>query len=280
MTPKTKKIEAIPYDPEWPKLFQGESALIKKTLGGNCVAVHHVGSTSVPGLVAKPIIDIITVVKDREQSVSHFESIGYTYKGEMNIPFRHYFTKKSGPSVNLHVYTEGNSEILLNLIFRDYLRTHPEAIRDYADLKMYLLTQETSFQKQRSEFSGYTLGKDSFIRKILGQAGFKGIRLMHCTHDQEWNTYHRIRMEQIFNPVSVPYDPSHPTLSLENHYHFVLYRGTDIVCTAHVEFLKDSEGVLRSLATDEPYKEQGYEACMMDLLEKWIKNQGRLMTFP
>jgi hypothetical protein len=74
----------------------------------------------------------------------------------------------------------------LNLLFRDYLRTHPESLAEYAELKTHLLTQKESFEKNNSLFTGYNLGKDAFIRKILQQAGFNRLRFMKCTHYAEW----------------------------------------------------------------------------------------------
>ena len=108
--------------------------------------------------------------------------IGYVYKGEFNIPFHSGFSK---PGVNLHVYPPENPEIELNLHFRDYLRAHPEAVEEYAALKKQLVSQPASHQKQ-GRFTGYNLGKDAFIKKILGLSGFNGLCIRYCTHHDEW----------------------------------------------------------------------------------------------
>lgn len=168
-----KKIKVCAYHPEWPGIFNAEALLINQALGEKCVAVHHVGSTSVPGLAAKPKIDIIAVIKDATGLISVLESLGYNYKGEINIPFHFGFAKREGElNVNLHVYHEGNPELELNLKFRDYLREHTDARDEYAQLKYALINEPASHEKNGFRFSGYNLGKDNFIKKILEKSGF------------------------------------------------------------------------------------------------------------
>lgn len=272
----SKIIEVVPYDPNWPKLFEIEAAAIRQVLGENAIAIHHIGSTSVPGLLAKPKIDIIAEVKNGSQSITPLEKTGFSYKGEWNIPFKYGFTKRGNTNVNLHVFEEGHPEIELNLVFRDHLRANPQALKEYAELKKNLLSIASSFQKQeRHLFSGYNLGKDAFIRKVLKVAEFDRLRFLKCTHYEEWEAYHHIVTEQIFDPIHVAYDRNHPSITAENHFHFVLSKGTVIVTVAHVEFLNENEAALRSLATDENYKRRGFGKVMMDLLEKWLKQQGK-----
>jgi GrpB-like predicted nucleotidyltransferase (UPF0157 family) len=222
---QTKKIKILPHAPQWKELFQREKEKIEQALEGSII--HHVGSTSITGLYAKPILDIIVTVDNPHNTIHPLESLGYAYRGEINIPFRFYFTKKEGMPVNLHLYEHGNPEIEMNLLFRDYLRTHPEDVDQYNALKAALLTQKSSFIKTDSGFTGYNLGKNEFIQSILKKAGFHQIRLMHALHIQEWKTYHHIHEEQLFPPL--PPD--------QNHYHFVLYQGSQIVCVAHVELM-------------------------------------------
>jgi GrpB-like predicted nucleotidyltransferase (UPF0157 family) len=275
LTIKTKQIEVIPYNQNWPEMFEVENSLIRNALGDNCLACHHVGSTAVPGLAAKPIIDIIAVVKDPDRCISLLEKSGYAYRGEWNIPFKYGFTKREDVEVNLHVFEEGHPEIELNLLFRDYLRGKPDACGEYAKLKYSLLEDETSHQKNDSMFAGYTLQKEAFIRGVLNEIGFNRLRLLRCTHYNEWEAYHRIRQEQIFDPVNVSYDRNHPTLTAKNHFHFILIKGTQVVSVAHIEFLADSVAAYRSIATDAPFQRQGLATFMVNLLEKWIKSQGQ-----
>ncbi|CDZ81906.1 dephospho-CoA kinase/protein folding accessory domain-containing protein [Candidatus Rubidus massiliensis] len=89
-----RTVKVVSYDPKWPLMFEAEAALIKQALGSNCLAVHHIGSTSIPGLSAKPIIDILPVVKnilEVDASTEAMENLGYDVKGEYGIAFRRYF---------------------------------------------------------------------------------------------------------------------------------------------------------------------------------------------
>ncbi|MDP3532839.1 MAG: GrpB family protein [Alphaproteobacteria bacterium] len=169
-------------------MFEAVATDIREILGDNCVAIHHIGSTSVKGLAAKPVIDIVMEVKDQEKTITCLESLGYLYKGEYNIPMRLYFNKKKPIDVNLHVYEEDHPEIELNLLFRDYLRDHQKSVSAYALLKTELLKNPSSFEKNKASFTGYNLGKDDFIRTILKQAGFNRIRFMRCMHHTEIET--------------------------------------------------------------------------------------------
>ncbi len=270
-----KHIEIVPYNPNWPLIFEIEAAKIKKTLENNCIEVHHIGSTSVPGLIAKPKIDIIAVVQNLDNAMYPFESLGYQYRKEHEMPFRLYFTKKIATHINLHVYEEENPEIELNILFRDFLRNSQESCAKYASLKKNLLANKSSHEKNNSRSTGYNLGKNDFIKIIINQTGFAGLCFRPCQHYHEWEEYHRIRKEQIFTPINVVYDENHPSMTLDNNHHFVLYKGTKIVCVAHIKFLNKNEVKIRTISTDEPYKGKGYGRYMMKLLEKWIKSQGR-----
>src|ERR1700733_12838215 len=106
-----KKITITAYNPDWPHMFEAEASKIKQALGPNCLTVHHIGSTAVPGLKAKPVIDMLGVVKNPEEAIQPLENLGFQYRGEYNIPLRFYFNRLEGPAANLHVYQEGHPEI-------------------------------------------------------------------------------------------------------------------------------------------------------------------------
>jgi GrpB-like predicted nucleotidyltransferase (UPF0157 family) len=272
---KVKVIQIVPYDPNWPLVFEKEAALITHALGANGIAVHHVGSTAVPRLLAKPVIDIIAVVRSGDLSIAPLEKVGFSYSGEWNIPFKLGFTKRDQDHVNLHVFEEGHPEIALNIVFRDHLRANPDSRKDYAHIKETLLGDEASFQKPKgSMFSGYNLGKDRFIRSLLKTTVYKGHRFLKVTHGQEWEDYHRIRKTEIFDPMGVVYDPDHPSMTSSSAHHFILCHGMDARTVAHVELLNESDAVIQSIATDGPFQGQGYETEMMFLLEKWLKSLG------
>ena len=109
------KIKVVSYNANWPAMFEQESILIQNALGTNCLNIHHFGSTSVPGLCAKPIIDILPVVRnilEVDKAAKAMENLGYEAKGEYGIAFRRYFQKsKNVRTHNVHVYEEGDPEI-------------------------------------------------------------------------------------------------------------------------------------------------------------------------
>ena len=125
---ETKTIVVTPYNPEWPKMFEMEAAKIQDALGSNFFALHHIGSTAVPGLAAKPVIDMIGVVKHPQMAIQPLENLGFPYKGEYNIPMRFYFNRCEKVETNLHVYEKDHPEIELNLI-----RLHMMKCTHYAE---------------------------------------------------------------------------------------------------------------------------------------------------
>lgn len=236
-----------PYDPAWQKVFAKEAQVIQEAL--DCCAIQHVGSTSVPGLMAKPKIDILAVIPVDSNSISLLESIGFVWKGEWNLPFQCGFTKRGSVHVNLYVWKEHHPEIQLNLLVRDYCRSQADTCQEYAALKA-LLVSERAYRIPGPFFSANTTGKDDFLRKILQATGFQGLRLLHCAHEADWEDYHRLRKEHnIFDPLGVPYDLHRPSLTEntafpKNHFHLVLVEGATMVAAAHVELLQGDGAAL------------------------------------
>lgn len=269
-----KHIEVVPYNPAWPLEFEKEAAKIKAALGENCIEVHHIGSTSVPGLSAKPKLDIIAVIKSLNESViNSLEAVGYTHKGEFNIPFKYTFTKRSGNNVNLHVHEFNNPEIELNLKFRDYLRIHLDEKAEYEQLKYDLLKQESSFIKENSMFTGYNLGKDQFIRKILQKLDLTALRIAKAVHYEELEAAKTLRQKYIFDQAGLK-DPYLWTFESQDHIHFVLYKGAEIIGYAHIQLWQQNRAALRIIAIDENYRNNGYGGEFLKSCEKWLKLQG------
>ncbi|MBX9977612.1 MAG: GNAT family N-acetyltransferase [Alphaproteobacteria bacterium] len=268
-----KHIHIAPYDPRWPSMFDEEAVHIINALGDNCVAVHHVGSTSVPGLAAKPKIDIIGVVKNPVKAIKQLEEVGFSYRGEWNIPFKYGFTKRGEASINLHVFEEGNPEIELNLLFRDYLRAHSKERDEYAALKTDLLSDDSSFVRSNGGFAGYTLGKHDFIDSIHRKTGFDGVRMIHCTHHVEWEAARHFRQHYFFDKLDIP-DPFTWTFDHPAHVHLVLCQGADIVGYAHIQRWPEARAAMRIIVIDEPFRNTGLGIQFLTLCEKWLKGQG------
>lgn len=271
-----KEIKVVKYNPEWPKVFEENATVIRKALGDNYFSVHHIGSTAVEGLAAKPKIDIIAESHDCEKAIAQLEVVGYKYKGEWNIPFKYGFTKRNDVEINLHLYQIGHPEVELNIKFRDYLRENKPARDEYQKLKYDLLAQENTYLKgNNSIFSGYNLGKNAFIRKIIELSGFDRLRFLYCNHRIEWEEYHRIKVEEIFSQLyNIVYDYNHPHLTSENHHHFILCKGAKVVSIGHMEDLGDGKFGLRALATDKKYQGNAYGKAILKELENWCKSRG------
>lgn len=267
-------IEVAGYNSQWVEIFEKEASFIKNILKEKLIDIHHIGSTAVFGLVAKPSVDILCVVNKLSASLK-LNEVGFQFRGEMNVPLRYYFRK--GKLINLHVTEANNGFIKLNLCFRNYLRANQNAALQYANLKMELLKNPNSHIKTEGRFSGYTLGKNQFIKSILQKANFNDFCVNFCMHDDEWTEYHRIRKEQIFKPAGVIYDEKHLSLKDDNNHYFILYQGVEIVSVAHIELIDYKAPTLRSIATDEKHKTKGYAQYMLNILEQWVKLQKKVI---
>ena len=271
---QTNKVEVVPYDLNWPNIFEAEAALIKKALADNCIAIHHVGSTSVPGLAAKPKIDIIAVVQNLFFDKSQLEAVGYKYRGGFNIPLRKCFTIRNAErNINLHVFEENDPEIELNILFRDHLRGNPSARDEYALLKCKLIAEDLNHEKNDSIYRGYTLGKHDFIQNILKKSGFNKYRFVLCTHHSEWAAAKHFRNTYFFGPHGIE-DPYTWTFKHEKHAHLVLYQGTEIIGYAHIQFWPDQRAAIRIIAIDENKRNQDSGSKFLALIEKWLKSFG------
>ena len=153
------------YDPLWPQKFQAESLLIRGILADNCLAIYHIGSTAVPGLAAKPIIDMMAVVKSLAQvddAAEDFSQIGYEYLGEFGIAGRRYLRKGGEERTHqIHIFQADNwHNIGRHLAFRDYLRSHEKERAEYAAIKTELA------QRFPYDIDGYCDGKAHFVQEM------------------------------------------------------------------------------------------------------------------
>ena len=163
------KVIVTDYSPEWARMYQEEAARIRHILGEELVGIHHIGSTSVEGLAAKPVIDILPVVHSVERVDRlnpQFEAIGYEAMGEFGIPGRRYFRKGGDNRTHqVHIFEAGNlPDIRRHLAVRDYLRAHPDDCAAYAALKRQLALQYPE------DIEGYCDGKDAFVKALEQRA--------------------------------------------------------------------------------------------------------------
>ncbi len=152
------------YSPEWPLEYEREAAALARVFGGNLAAIHHIGSTAVPGLAAKPIIDIMPVVYSLEAVdalSAGFEALGYEYLGEFGIPGRRYMRRGGDERTHqVHVFSVlDTANITRHLAFRDYLRAHPDVCAEYAALKRALAG------KYPFDIGAYCDGKEELVKK-------------------------------------------------------------------------------------------------------------------
>jgi GrpB-like predicted nucleotidyltransferase (UPF0157 family) len=158
------------HDARWAARFADEASLISPTLDGVLIELHHIGSTAIPGIAAKPVIDmlaVVTSVETLDRASGRLESLGYESKGEFGIPGRRYFRKDSPTGVRthqLHAFAIGSTDIERHLGFRDYLRAHPAEAEAYEALKRELAVRSSG------DARAYGDGKAAFIREMERRA--------------------------------------------------------------------------------------------------------------
>jgi GrpB-like predicted nucleotidyltransferase (UPF0157 family) len=158
-------VEIPDYDPGWPGTFAAPRGQLAGVLGPLAQRIEHVGSTAVPGLPAKPIIDLDVVIASRADLpavITRLGPLGYQHEGDLGIADREAFTSPAGSSAHhLYVCTADSRELARHLAFRDYLRGQPEQARAYAELKRSLAA------RFRSDRDAYSRGKTAFIEQAL-----------------------------------------------------------------------------------------------------------------
>lgn len=158
----------VDYDPRWPELFAELRARIGKALGDVAAAIEHVGSTAIPGLAAKPVIDIDVLLSSADglrEAIERLAPLGYTHRGNLGVPGREAFSRPLGqPHHHPYVCPPSSIEYRRHIAFRDYLRANPESARAYEELKRNLAKQ---FGHDREK---YNLGKNEFVNKVLACA--------------------------------------------------------------------------------------------------------------
>lgn len=161
-------IELAEYDPEWPRLYAREGARIRAALGPRALRIEHVGSTAVPGLAAKPLIDIVLVVADTRDEAAYvppLEAAGYVLRIREPDWFEHRLFKGPDTNVNVHAFSDGCEEVERMIAFRDWLRAHDE------DRDLYLAVKRELAAREWKYVQNYADAKSTVVRGILARAG-------------------------------------------------------------------------------------------------------------
>jgi GrpB-like predicted nucleotidyltransferase (UPF0157 family) len=243
------KIEVVPYNSAWSESFKKEAPNVKRVLGDNCLYILHIGSTSIPGLAAKPIIDMLAIVKDItkvDDCNQQMEQLDYKPHGEDGMMFRRFFIKGSSKRTHhLHVWEENSGEISKHLLFKEYIVNHPDDYKRYEELKLKLA------KLYPEDSRAYCLAKDDLVKEILRKAGYKGIVIVEPITAYEISSYKKLTNAEI---------DLNPTLR-----HFVMYIGPEIVAAACI---KDQKTINFIKSIDESTKQK-----FLEMITRWIEQQ-------
>jgi len=173
----SRPVAIADYDPQWPRLYEEERRRILEVVGDIIVRIEHIGSTAVPNLGAKPTIDLMAAVNRLSAAEKCFEPlqrIGFEYQSghEASFPERRFFRKGDPPKeqhYHLHMVELASDFWKRHLLFRDYLRTHPEVAQEYCEFKKRLAS------KHGLDREGYTNAKTSFIESIVTKAKMRSL---------------------------------------------------------------------------------------------------------
>ena len=161
-----RKVAVVPPDRNWQSMFETESQQLSLAFDDNASAIHHIGSTSINTIYAKPIIDILVEVKDIQKVDNRntdIAALGYIAMGELGIGGRRFFRKDDRDGIrtnHIHTFMAGSAQVIRHLAFRDYLRSHPEDAMEYSQLKQLLA------QTYPDDIESYMDGKAEFIKEI------------------------------------------------------------------------------------------------------------------
>lgn len=168
---RTKKVIVLPYDASWKTAFEDIRRELEAALGDLAISIEHVGSTSVEGLSAKPIIDIDVVIRDYsvfDAVVRKLASVGYIHEGDLGIKDREAFKYTHKPHLqkhHLYVCPQDSAELRRHITFRDFLRSNPDAVQEYSAVK------ETAARLYPEDIDGYIAFKSPCIERLYRMCG-------------------------------------------------------------------------------------------------------------
>ena len=164
---KVIDVRLTPYQPDWADQFADESARLRRVFGSGVLALEHFGSTAIPGMMAKPVIDMLAVVDPSQLGavwIAELTQLGYEDAGEWGIPGRRLFRKGGEErSHHLHVYPAGHWAIRRHLVLRDFLLSHPHEVRAYSAFKQDLASRY-------ADTSDYSPAKKPYVQRLEQRA--------------------------------------------------------------------------------------------------------------
>lgn len=198
----------------WHAIYEDESKALRGILGENFIEAHHIGSTSIYNIYAKPNVDIALIVKDLCAS-KILVQYGYQMRGEFNIPFRYFYSKEGDTKVKLHVMLPGNHELDNFINFRDYLNNNESKRNQYSNIKLQIRDLLDQIDN-KAMFNKYTLAKNDMIVQFIRESGFDKTCMRFVAHYSE-QQYEKNICEK--NGISIN----------DSDTRVVLYKGADII---------------------------------------------------
>lgn len=280
---ENKAIEVVAYNPEWLNIFEKEAEVLKKAFGDNLGEIYHIGSTSVPGLSAKPIIDIMVTVRNlKKTDICEIEKLGYIEKGEISAPMHLYFSKKGvadEKGYHLHVFEVNNLLVKKILIVRDYFRNHIEVAHEYSLLKEQLA-------EKHQDGMNYLRDKLLFLDNVLKKTRFEKNVFDFLQSSSDFENYLKIQSEQdphsktaIFEPIeSSGYEPKIITYTKDQkirHFYIILHNSSGLVGISHVFFENEETAQIKLIAAKDKDNDGEIEVQMLKFIEKWAEFRGK-----
>lgn len=165
-----RQVQVHPPNPDWRQDFDHEAVQVAPALGNGVAHIHHIGSTAIPNIYAKPVVDLLVEVSDLEQvdgRTAVMVALGYEAMGEYGLPGRRYFRKDNAlghRTHHVHIFQAGSPEVARHLAFRDFMIAHPDCAQQYSELKRSLAAQYPE------DINGYMDGKDEFVKSMERRA--------------------------------------------------------------------------------------------------------------
>jgi putative acetyltransferase len=276
-----QRVLLVPHDPGWAEAFASESSAIVEAMSDVLVAVHHIGSTTIPGIHAKPIIDMLAVVRDLsllDERTPRLETLGYEALGEFGIVGRRYFRKddRDGNRTHqIHAFAIGSPQIERHLTFRDFMRAHPAHAQQYDALKRRLA------ERHPDDIASYTDGKDEFIVEMDAlaaawrAAGAFDIRIddLRGPEIAALLTEHLEDMAKVSPPES-RHALHLDGLRLPDITFWSVWQGSDLVGCGALKELDATHGEIKSMRVARAHLRRGVATRVLDHLIGEAKRRG------